>query len=315
MRRHIPSTRALLVFDAVARHHGVGKAAEELCITHSAVSQQLRQLESQLGLQLVRRGARGSTLTEVGRRYHAQVVGDLLRLQNHTLEAMAQRPDGMRLLVGCVPVFAERWLLPRLPAFLAMNKGFSLHLQVYPTQSYMAEVPFDVAVQYDDAAWPGVTPSPLMPEVCVAVCAPQSLYRRAMQRGDFRAVPLLQLSSRLGAWDEWLSRAGIARTPGHPLGGHRFDLFSMLVEAVRADLGIGLVPHYFVERELRSGELALAHPFQDSGARGYSLFVAPGRLEEPVVQSFARWLRTTVAAEGAAAAPSDAGADPSALQT
>ena len=301
MRKHIPSTRALLVFDAVARHHGVSKAAEELCLTHSAVSQQLRRLEGQLGLQLVQRGARGSTLTDVGRRYHAQIAGDLLRLENHTLEAMAQRPDGARLLVGCVPVFAERWLLPRLPAFLAAHKGCSLHLQVYPTQICMAEIPFDVAVQYDDAAWPGVVPAPLMPGVSVAVCAPQSRQRRTTERGDFRAVPLLQLSSRLGVWDDWLGRAGITRVPDHTLGGHRFDLFSMLVEAVRADLGVGLVPRYFVERELQAGELVLAHPHPDSGARGYSLFVAPGRLEDPAVAAFAQWLRTTAQAEDAVA--------------
>nr|WP_255593936.1 LysR family transcriptional regulator [Acidovorax sp. sic0104] len=288
----------MLVFDAVARHHGVSKAAEELCLTHSAVSQQLRLLESQLGLQLVQRGARGSTLTDVGRRYHAQIVGDLLRLQNHTLEAMAQRPDGTRLLVGCVPVFAERWLLPRLPAFLAAHKGCSVHLQVYPTQIYMAEIPFDVAVQYNDAAWPGVAPLPLMSEVCVAVCAPASRHRRAMERGDFRAVPLLQLSSRLGAWDAWFSRAGITRVPAHSLGGHRFDLFSMLVEAVRADLGVGLVPHYFVERELQSGELVLAHPHQGSDARGYSLFVAPDRREDPAVDAFVQWLTAAVQSQG-----------------
>ena len=135
MRKHIPSTRALLVFDAVARHHGVSKAAEELCLTHSAVSQQLRLLEGQLGLQLVQRGARGSTLTDVGRRYHAQIVGDLLRLQNHTLEAMAQRPDGARLLVGCVPVFAERWLLPRLPAFLAAQRAAACTCRCTPRRS------------------------------------------------------------------------------------------------------------------------------------------------------------------------------------
>jgi len=88
--------------------------------------------------------------------------------------------------------------------------------------------------------------------------------------------------------------------PAHTLGGHRFDLFSMLVEAVRADLGIGLVPRYFVERELQSGELVLAHPHHDSGARGYSLFVAPGRLEDPAVAAFAQWLRTTAQTEGAA---------------
>ena len=145
----------------------------------------------------------------------------------------------------------------------------------------------------------------------MAVCAPQSRHRRATERGDFRAVPLLQLSSRLGVWDDWLGRAGITRVPTHTLGGHRFDLFSMLVEAVHADLGmglsVGLVPRYFVERELQAGELVLAHPHHDSGARGYSLFVAPGRLENPAVAAFAQWLRTTVAAEGAVAeVPSDA---------
>ena len=79
----------------------------------------------------------------------------------------------------------------------------------------------------------------------------------------------------------------------------------MLVEAVRADLGVGLsvrlVPRYFVERELQSGELVLAHPHHDSGARGYSLFVAPGRLENPAVAAFAQWLRTTAQAEGVVA--------------
>ena len=155
MRRHIPSTRALLIFDAVARHHGVGKAAEELCLTHSAVSQQLRLLEEQIGVRLVQRTARGTELTEAGKRYHGQISGDLLRLQNHTLEAMAQRTDGLRLLVGAVPVLAEGWLTPRLPEFISRHPGCSLHLQVFPTHLYMEDMPFDVGVQYDDAVWPG----------------------------------------------------------------------------------------------------------------------------------------------------------------
>ena len=133
MRRRLPSTRALLVFDAVARHHGVGKAADALCLTHGAVSQQLRLLEAQLGVRLVQRTAHGSQLTDAGRRYHAQIAGDLLRLENHTLEAMAQRPDGTSLLVGAVPAFAERWLLPRIPAFTALQPGCSVHLQIFPT--------------------------------------------------------------------------------------------------------------------------------------------------------------------------------------
>ncbi|CAN5683382.1 LysR substrate-binding domain-containing protein [soil metagenome] len=295
MRRHIPTTRALLVFDAVARHHGIGKAAEALCLTHSAVSQQLRLLEGQLGVRLVQRTARGSALTDAGRRYHAQVAADLLRLENHTLEAMAQRPDGVRLLVGAVPAFAERWLAPRLPAFLALQPSCSLHLQVFPTQVYMEEPAFDVGIQYDDAVWPHAAVEPLMAERCVAVCAPTAQGRERMASGDFRQASLLQLSSRLGDWEDWMAQAAIAEKPGNTVAGHRFDLFSMLVEAVRADLGIGLVPRYLVARELAAGELVLAHPHVGVGPRGYSVFVAPQKAQDPLTMSFVQWLRTAAA--------------------
>lgn len=295
MRRHLPTTRALLVFDAVARHHGIAKAAEALCLTHSAVSQQLRLLENQLGVRLVQRTARGSELTEAGRRYHAQIVGDLLRLENHTLEAMAQRPDGVRLLVGAVPVLAERWLTPRLPAFLALQPACSLHLQVFPTHVYMDEPAFDVGLQYDDAVWPGAQVQPWMAEDCVVVCAPSAPDRSALAVGDFRSARLLQLSSRLGMWDDWFAQAGIAQVPGNTVAGHRFDLFSMLAEAMRADLGVGLVPRYCVERELQSGELVLAHPAVGRVDRGYSIFTAPHKAQDPLVAAFVRWLHGAVA--------------------
>lgn len=290
MRRHIPSTRALLIFDAVARHHGVGKAAEELCLTHSAVSQQLRLLESQIGVRLVQRTARGTELTEPGRRYHGQISGDLLRLQNHTLEAMAQRADGLRLLVGAVPVLAEGWLTPRLPEFIAQHPGCSLHLQVFPTHLYMEDLPFDVGVQYDDAVWPGANALPLMGEPCVVVCSPKAKGRAATARGDFRAAPLLHLRTRMGAWEEWFGQSANARAPDNLVAGHRFDLFSSLVAAVRADLGVGLVPEYFIERELRSGELVLACPERVPSSRGYSVFVAPSRADDALVGAFVEWL-------------------------
>lgn len=292
MRRHIPSTRALLVFDAVARHHGVGKAADELCLTHGAVSQQLRLLESQIGVRLVQRTARGTALTEAGLRYHKQISGDLLRLQNHTLEAMAQRVDGQRLLVGAVPVLADGWLLPRLPDFLARHPGCSLHLQVFPTQLYMEDVAFDIGVQYDDAVWPGADALPLMGEHCVAVCAPGAAQREAMARGDFSAAPLVQLRTRMGAWEEWFAQAPALQAPGNLVAGHRFDLFSSLVAAVRADLGVALVPRYFVERELAAGELVLACAHEAASSRGYSVFVAEQRRHaDPLMDAFVNWLR------------------------
>ncbi|WP_225782197.1 LysR substrate-binding domain-containing protein [Xenophilus sp. Marseille-Q4582] len=295
MPRHLPSTRALQIFDAVARHHGLSRAADELCLTHSAISQQLRGLEAQLGVRLLQRGARGTTLTDAGRRYHAQVAADLLRLENHTLDAMSQRPDGARLIVGAVPVLAERWLLPRLPAFLARHPACSVHLKVFPTRVYMDELPYDIGLQYDDASWPGAQVRPLMRERCVVVCAPQSRWRPALARRDFRQVPLLQLSSRLGAWEAWFAQAGIVRRPANALSGHRFDLFSMLIEGVRADLGVGLVPHYCVERELRSGELLQAHAQEGRTGIGYSLFLAPHTAGEALAGAFVQWLEEVAA--------------------
>lgn len=290
MPRHIPSTRALQIFDAVARHHGLSRAADELCLTHSAISQQLRGLEAQLGVRLLQRGARGTTLTDAGRRYHAQVAADLLRLENHTLDAMAQRPDGARLIVGAVPVLAERWLLPRLPQFLARHPACSVHLKVFPTRIYMDELPYDIGLQYDDASWPGAQVRPLMRERCVVVRAPASRWKGVLARSDFRQVPLLQLSSRLGAWDAWFEQAGVARRPANAMSGHRFDLFSMLIEGVRADLGVGLVPRYCVERELLSGELVQAHAREGHGAVGYSLFTAPHMAADALAMAFAHWL-------------------------
>lgn len=296
MRRHIPTTRALLAFDAVARHQAVGKAAEVLCLTHGAVSQQIRLLEDQLGIRLLQRGARGSVLTEAGKRYHAQIAGDLLRLENHTLEAMSQRPGGARLLVGALPVFGERWLLPRLPAFANLQPGCSLHMQVFPTHVALDEPPFDVAVQYDDASWPGAQSHLLARETCIVVCAPQCRLRSALARSDFRQATLLQLTSRLAAWEDWFTAAGIERIPASRVSGHRFDLFSMLIEAVRADLGIGLVPHYAVERELRSGELIQAHRFAHRSTRGYSVFVAAHKVDDPLAAAFVAWMKESAGA-------------------
>jgi DNA-binding transcriptional LysR family regulator len=133
-----------------------------------------------------------------------------------------------------------------------------------------------------------------MDERCVAVCAPTTQGRELMANGDFCQASLLQLSSRLGDWEDWMAQAGIDKKPANTVAGHRFDLFSMLVEAVRADLGIGLVPRYLVARELAAGELVLAHAHVGVGPRGYSVFVAPHKAQDPMTMTFVRWLHAAV---------------------
>ena len=291
MPRALPSTRALQIFSAVARHQSVSAAAEELSLTHGALSQQLHKLEEQLGVQLLLRSSRGVSLTEAGRRYREQVDADLERLQAHMLETMARREGESPLVIGAVPVLAERWLVPRLPGFLARNPQVSLQLKVFPHLIFVEDPRFDAAIHYQDAVWSGARREPLMDEDCVAVCSSHAGVAKRLAGGDFRSVPLLHLTTRPGAWQQWFAQARGVRPPANPLAGHRFDLFSMVLEAVRAGIGAGLVPRYFVERELASGELVLAHRQVLAATQSYALFVPEHRAVAPAVLAFAQWLR------------------------
>lgn len=290
MPRPLPSTRALRIFSAVARHQSLSRAAEELCLTHSALSQQLQKLEEQLGVTLLRRSARGVTLTDAGRRYREHVDADLARVQAHMLELLALREGETPLIVGVLPVLADRWLVPRLDRFAALHPHVNLTIREFPNKIYLDEPQFDIGLHYTEAVWPGTRCEPLMLEACVAVCHPQARFARSAAAGDFRRVPLLHLANRPEAWQAWLADAGVAHAPANALAGHRFDLFSTLIEGVRAGLGAAVVPAFVAERELRSGELVRAHRHVQQGTQTYAVFLPQHRAAEAGVQAFARWL-------------------------
>ena len=116
MRRKIPTTAALSVFESAARHRSFTLAATEQAMTQSAVSRQIAGLEAFLGVKLFRRTKRGVVLTEAGLHYGTQVGIRLQEIERDTLELMASRGQGDTLELGVVPTFATKWLLPRLGA-------------------------------------------------------------------------------------------------------------------------------------------------------------------------------------------------------
>lgn len=297
MARPLPSTRALQVFSAVARHQSVSQAADELCLTHGALSQQLHKLEQQLGVKLLRRSSRGVALTEAGRHYRELVDADLQRLQAHTLELMARREGESSLTIGAVPVLAERWLVPRLADFLTRHPQVSLQLKVFPNNLFVDDPHFDAALHYQNAVWAGAQRQPLMEESCVAVCSPQAGFARRLAGGDFRSVPLLHLCSRPEAWQQWFAQARPVRAPANALAGHRFDLFSMVLEAVRAGIGVGLLPRFFVERELASGDLLQAHRHVLPSTQQYAVFVPEHKSADAGVLAFTEWLHAQAPAQ------------------
>lgn len=294
MRRAIPSTRALLAFEAAARHGSFTKAAAELSLTHSAICRQIAGLEERLGLPLFARGKKGVVLTEAGERYWRQVAADLERLEQNMLDLMAQGGAGGVLELAVLPSVATTWLIPRLPDFYARHPNVTLNLGIRTKPFLFADSAFDAAIHVGDPAWPGAQCDFLFAEECVPVCSPAQYAR--LQREGFAALTLLHLPTRPQAWREWFPGAaatGIASEEGSAINtmkGPRFELFSMLVAAAAAGLGLALVPRILVSRELADGSLVLAHPHAMRSRHGYHLVYPEQNASNPALRALRDWL-------------------------
>jgi len=301
MRRKIPSTAALAVFEAAARHQSYTQAADELAVTQSAVCRQIASLEDFLGVRLFQRSRRGVALTEAGLTYSRQVRSRLDEVERDALEVMAQGPEGGALELGVVPTFATKWLLPRLPAFVRSHPGIHVNLTSRTRPFLFDETPFDAAIHAGVAAWPGTESTFLMQESLVAVCSPKLAgTRRTFTRSDWPRQTLLQQSTRPYAWRQWFGACGM-RVEGD-MAGPRLELFSMLTEAAMHGMGVALVPPFLVEDELARGLLVTVSKQAVPSDRSYYLIVPERKAGSAALQAFGAWLQQEAAAGGGAAA-------------
>ncbi|PKO55277.1 MAG: LysR family transcriptional regulator, partial [Betaproteobacteria bacterium HGW-Betaproteobacteria-19] len=193
MRRKIPSTAALLAFDASARHESFTLAADELALTQSAVCRQIASLEDFLGVSLFRRTRRGVRLTEAGESYSRQISARLDAVERDTLSVMSHHGRGAKLELAVVPTFATRWLLPRLPDFLARHPDSTVNMSTRTRPFLFDETEFDAAIYFGDAGWPGTEAHFLMHENPVPVCSPKLKgVKPVMSAAEISTLPLLQ---------------------------------------------------------------------------------------------------------------------------
>lgn len=293
MRRKIPSTAALLAFEAAARHESFTRAADELALTQSAVCRQIAALESFLGLALFRRTRRGVTLTEAGLAYSRQIAPRLQALENDTLCAMAGQGQGRTLELAVVPTFATRWLLPRLADFRRRHPGVVIHMQTQTRPFMFDQTGFDAAIYSGDAGWPGTQAHCLMHEYPVPVCSPRLPGAHArMQPADVAQLPLLQQSTRPYAWRQWFASAGVQAA--HDMAGMRLELFSMLAQAAIECMGVALIPPFLIQQELAEGSLMAPCPHTAPSTRAYYLIVPEHKAERATLTHFRQWLTQAV---------------------
>ena len=308
MRRVLPTIQSLLCFESAAKHSSYTLAAQELSLTQSAVSRQIKHLEEFLGLGLFNRTRHGVELTDSGRQYSQAIKGHLLALERSTLELIAHKGLGGTLKLGVVPTFATRWLLPRLREFNQLHPEVTVHLETSTRPFLFSEQLFDAAIYTGTEAqvknWPNTTALKLMPEDAVPVCSPNLIAQYFPEKLDSNAqlleslspeqmatLPLLQQTTRPEIWQEWFAAAGY----NHPyaLQGQRHELFSMLSVAVKQGMGVAIIPQLLIETELKNNDLVIVSDIRLQGLRAYYLVYSQDH-RSLTLDKFINWITDVV---------------------
>ena len=289
MARRLPPLKALRAFEAAARHANFTAAAEELSITHSAVSQQIRLLEEYVGQPLFTREARGVSLLPQARDYFTEVQASLDRIASATTQLKS--PGQRRSLRVCsTPSLAMKWLIPRLAGFQALVPDADVQLSTLGRQFFeQAEASSDVLIRRMPMQRPDHNCVRCLDDYLVPVASPRFIKRnRIYAVADCLGHPLLQAASGQNSWPQWFELAGLQVPPKLP--GPVFDHQFLCMQAAMNDLGLALAPWCLLEEDIRTDRLRplFAQP-RLPGPGIYALY----RNESPVsglARQFVDWL-------------------------
>ncbi|MGS2723182.1 LysR substrate-binding domain-containing protein [Porticoccus sp. GXU_MW_L64] len=291
MSRHIPSLMSLECFEAAARNLSFTKAGDELCLTQSAVSRQIKNLEQFLGLQLFMRSKQGVSLTVEGASYAAELKPLLDRLESISRDAASGQVRPLVLAVE--PALVSRWLLPR------MGKGgqqppVEFELNTDMARIYGASRDYDLAILFGSGHWPGLQSQLLMTETLLAVCKPQLLAKTGgkafTERKDIAKLPLLHQTGELSSSHLWLQKSGFSSDQINDFPGPRLEYFQLLLEAALQGLGVAVLPSYFVRDELAGQQLVRACSADLMCDQAYYLAVPEEKSARLPIQQLRRWL-------------------------
>lgn len=298
MTRRLPPLTALRAFEAVARHLSMARAAAELHVTPAAVSQQIKQLEEQLGQALFRRG-KPLALSEAAAAALPLLSDAFDRLERATA-LLRSGADGP-LVVSTPPAFAARWLVPRLEHFQARHPEIELRLLATRRLVDFDLEDVDCAIRFGSGNYPGLHVERLMPETIIPVAAP-ALAAGIKNVADLLHRPLLNDDWHTGQrvfpdWETWFESQGIE--PDGPLRIQRFGETNLTIQAAVSGLGVALVWHSLVADDLRNGRLVQLFDHAISTPMAYHLVVPQKLAGLAKVMAFRAWLLETAGGSAA----------------
>jgi LysR family transcriptional regulator, glycine cleavage system transcriptional activator len=286
----LPSLHALHVFEVAARLGSFTRAASELHVTQTAVSHQIKQLETELGQPLFLRAARGLTLTAAGRAWQLELGPIFSRLRDANRK-LRERQASSRPVVSLttIPSFGARWLVPRLGGFLAQHPQVDLRISTSEALVDFATEPVDIGIRFGKGRYPGLSSEKLLDDYFIVVAAPATASRLKRPR-DLQQQTLLW-DSHEDAWQRWFAAQGLVK-PGE-MRYHQLTDSGLVVEAAARGQGVALARWSLIQDELRVGRLVSAFPAAAPLPAGYSYYLVGLRetFRKREVAAFRAWLR------------------------
>ncbi len=285
----LPPLNTLRSFEAAARTGSFTKAAEELAITASAVSHQIKGLESFLGIELFKRVKRKAELTSNGEKYLTTIRTALRDIADAT-ELLKSRSKSHTITISMTPHFLTRWMMPRLGAFQALYPDIELQINASMGLIDFDSSSTDMAIYFGNGNWPEVQVHFLKDIYLVPICSPNLITKDKPldTPAHIRFHPLIHVSKRLSEWSQWLALAGVKfqeRKQGLQLSN------SMLTNAAAAErLGIALGDLTLLGPELASGKLIIPFDLPLNIHRSFYLVYQKNRSLSYGMKMFKLWV-------------------------
>lgn len=281
--------KAILVFHVTARAGSISRAAEELGVTPSAVSQQIQLLESQFGVTLLTKAGRSIALTEAGERYFSMISDQIERIEEATATIRGFR-SVTTLTIRATPTLSNKWLLPRLGRLLDRHPDLEVRLDGTNEPTDFNQEMVDLELRHGNGRWPGLFVEGLAEERFLPVCAPSYADSASLDAEDIPTHRLIHSVKSQAQWGRWFQLAEV--TSESRWRRVLFDRSHMAIDAAVRGMGIALESTLMMQDELENGQLIC--PVRDPPDLRITTqwIVCPrDHLRQKKVRQFLEWLR------------------------
>ena len=285
----LPPFASLRAFESAARHLNFARAAEELSVTASAISHQIKQLETYLDVQLFRRVGRGIVLTGHGQEYLPD-IRDALNCIGLATSRLRNTSGNRRLTIFVLGLFAARWLTPRISSFQDLHPEIEVRLVTSTTPVDFRCVEADMAISFGRGDWSGTHCDLIMEETFFPVCSPQLIadHGPIERPKDLTCCKLIHNIQHPNEWQLWYEAAGV-----HDIETESYlelDTLALALQAAVEGLGVAIGRQPLVAEDLEYGRLVAPLDIEASTGDAYYLVYPLGRAKKPTLVAFRQWM-------------------------